>query len=57
MQNNFHPGSYMYDSVLNGIANQQIPNDPEEPQFQMPQENDLAGVNRQRQILEHFARI
>lgn len=56
MQNAFHRGSYSYDDVLNRIANQEIPNDPEEPQFQEVQENDLAGVNRQRQILEYFAR-
>lgn len=59
MQNRHHRGSYRYDQILNRIANGElqnvganmVQNNP------MPIDNDpMAGIIRQRQILEHFAR-
>lgn len=54
MQNKWHRGSYAYDTVLNGIANQEPLDLPEEPAA--PQQMQCHdGVIRQRAVLEYFS--
>lgn len=61
MQNNFHRGSYAYDSLLNQLTNpnmhQQIQPIITQPNQNIPHQNDQNdGIIRQRQILQYFLR-
>lgn len=55
MQNHFRHGSYSYDTVLNRLANQNF-NNQNNVDVIHDTENDNAGILRQREILEVFAR-
>lgn len=59
IQNIFRDGSYAYDEELNRIANEEVADD--EPENQLPiqdiYEERINGVNRQREVLEYFARV
>lgn len=60
MQNNHRHGSYAYDDILNGIANREnedvMVNAPIQLNEDEEANNDIDGIDRQREILEFFAR-
>lgn len=58
MQNYFRNGSYLYDTVLSRLVNQNFNQvrHVNEPNHNNQIENDDSGILRQREILEFFAR-
>lgn len=62
MQNFHRHGSYDYDNNLNAIRNRESEEMPDgdeddDENVQIVRDDDVAGVNRQREFLEYFARL